>query len=196
MSALPFVIWLCVSISGSVVADHVIKSGIIPVFKARMVWQLTALLGCSFFLVLLAFAASSKHIALLLLCLAVGISGLHTSGYVPNVLEVAGPYASFVNSLSNTAGTVPGIFGVGITGFILDRTDHDWTVVWLIAASINLGGAVVLYAWASPHPIFPTTPSTENVSNENSKTSSSADSSSGASGSDETGALLINTHRE
>ena len=44
--------------------------------------------------------------------------------------------------LTNTAGTVPGVVGIAITGWLVDATG-TYTTAFALAAGVNIFGAVV-----------------------------------------------------
>jgi ACS family sodium-dependent inorganic phosphate cotransporter len=50
--------------------------------------------------------------------------------------------------LSNTAGTLPGIFGVYITGWLIDRTG-SFTAPFFLTAAVGIAGAIVYLLYAS-----------------------------------------------
>jgi len=82
----------------------------------------------------------------------VGISGLSMfclASYLSTPLDIAPRYAGVILGFSNTAGTIPGIFGVLSTGYILQHTNHNWCVVFLITAGINVVGCGVYLFLAS-----------------------------------------------
>jgi len=56
-------------------------------------------------------------------------------------LDIGPNYAGVLLGLSNTAGTMPGIVGVSMTGVILDYT-HSWCTVFLITAVVYVYGAI------------------------------------------------------
>lgn len=55
--------------------------------------------------------------------------------------------------LSNTAGTLPGITGVSVSGLILDRTG-SWALVLGVAAAVYVVGLLFYLAFASGERIF------------------------------------------
>ena len=61
--------------------------------------------------------------------------------------------AGALMGLSNTAGTMPGVIGVTVTGYILDATG-SWALVFGIAAGLYLAGTVVWLAFAKGEPLF------------------------------------------
>jgi len=70
-----------------------------------------------------------------------------------NHLDVAPRYAGVLMGLSNTAGTIPGIIGVYVSGLILNLT-HSWTLVFQVAAGIYLFGMVFYLIFASSKRLF------------------------------------------
>ena len=50
--------------------------------------------------------------------------------------------------ITNTAGTIPGIFGVSITGYILQSTG-SWDMVWGVTAGVTLAGMLFYLIFAS-----------------------------------------------
>jgi ACS family sodium-dependent inorganic phosphate cotransporter len=50
--------------------------------------------------------------------------------------------------LANTAGTMPGIIGVYITGWLIDRT-HSYNAPFFLTAAVGLAGAIVYFVFAS-----------------------------------------------
>jgi hypothetical protein len=41
-----------------------------------------------------------------------------------------------LNRVTNTVATIPGIAGVYITGYILEQTNYDWRIIFLLAAGM------------------------------------------------------------
>ena len=74
-------------------------------------------------------------------------------GYAVNHLDVAPRYAGTLMGLSNTAGTVPGIVGVAVSGFILAWTE-SWLLVFQAAAAVYLFGMVFYLRFASGDRLF------------------------------------------
>ena len=66
----------------------------------------------------------------------------------PNHLDIAPRYADVLMGITNTAGTIPGIIGVAITGWLVDVTG-TYSAAFALAAGINIFGAIVWLAFAS-----------------------------------------------
>jgi len=79
--------------------------------------------------------------ALLSLSGALGLLAFAYSGAAPNVLDIAPRFGGVLFGIMNTLGTLPGIIGVALTGWIVDVTG-SYDAVLLVAAVISIIGAV------------------------------------------------------
>ena len=70
-----------------------------------------------------------------------------------NHLDIGPRYAGILLGFSNTAGTIPGIVGVTLTGMILDATG-SWQLVFLISAGIYILGLIVWWLFATGERVF------------------------------------------
>jgi ACS family sodium-dependent inorganic phosphate cotransporter len=109
--------------------------------------QNTALVGSGAFLLLLPLAHSAI-VAMLLICGASGIISLCLSGFGANPFDVAPRYADVVWGISNTGGTMPGIIGVAVTGWLLDRTG-SYSTPFTLTAIVGFVGALFYWRFAS-----------------------------------------------
>ncbi|RHY81347.1 hypothetical protein DYB35_013669 [Aphanomyces astaci] len=105
------------------------------------------LIGSGVSLYMLRFVSSSVS-AVALLSVTLFLSRGATAGYWINMLDVAPRHAGHLMAVSNTVGTIPGIFGNILTGQILAATGN-WDLVFLIASAIMICGGVVFQVWAS-----------------------------------------------
>lgn len=145
-SAAPWLTMFVVGNLGGVFTDRLVKRGV-DATLLRKVMQITGLLGSAAFL-LAARDVSSPTVAMGLMCGALGFLALTWSGFVPNHLDIAPRYADVLMGITNTAGTVPGIIGVVITGWLVDTTG-TYDSAFVLTAAINLFGAVVWLFFAT-----------------------------------------------
>jgi MFS transporter, ACS family, solute carrier family 17 (sodium-dependent inorganic phosphate cotransporter), other len=141
--------WLCqffVGNSAGWIADKMIARGL-SVTLVRKIMQCGGLSGGAIFL-LLASQATTPGMALLTLCGAMGVGSLCWAGFATNHFDIAPKHADALWSISNTAGTIPGIAGVALTGLLLDLTG-GYTATFILAAGINIIGAVVWLIWGT-----------------------------------------------
>lgn len=135
--------WLTMFVVGTlagVVADRVVRRGV-DLTLVRKTMQIAGLLGAAVFM-LAAREVTSADTAFALMCGALGTLALTWAGFLPNHLEIAPRYADVLMGITNTAGTVPGVIGVAITGWLVEQTG-TYTTAFALAAGVNLFGAVV-----------------------------------------------------
>ena len=145
-SAAPWLTMFIVGNLGGVVADKLTKAGM-DLTTIRKIMQITGLIGSATFL-LAAHDVQSANVAMGLMCGALGFLALTWSGFVPNHLDLAPRYADVLMGITNTAGTIPGIIGVIITGWLVDTTG-TYSSAFALCAGINLFGAIVWFFFAS-----------------------------------------------
>lgn len=150
-SAAPWLTMFLVGNLGGVVADKLTKAGL-DLTTLRKVMQITGLLGSAVCL-LAAQDVSSVVVATGLMCGALGFLALTWSGFVPNHLDLAPKYADILMGITNTAGTIPGIVGIILTGWLVDTTG-TYAAAFALCAGINLFGAIVWGLFASAKPII------------------------------------------
>ena len=146
LSAAPWAFYFIIGNLGGAMADRMIANGRSRTF-VRKLMQNTALVGSGAFLLLLPFAPSAM-VAMLLICGASGIISLCLSGFGANPFDVAPRYADVVWGISNTGGTMPGIIGVAVTGWLLDRTG-SYNAPFTLTAIVGFVGALIYWRLAS-----------------------------------------------
>ena len=141
--------WLTMLVAGNLagwIADRMVTRGF-SLTTVRKTMQTIGLVGSAIFL-MLARDVDTAGIAVLLMCGALGAVAFTWSGFVPNHLDIAPRYADVLMGITNTAGTVPGIIGVAITGWMVDVTG-TYSAAFALAAAINIFGAIVWLGFAT-----------------------------------------------
>jgi len=141
--------WLAAFVVGNVVAaiaDKAIAGGVALVLVRKLIVGV-GLLSFACFLLLVRDAHSSTS-ALLLVCLATGSLGICWSGFAPNMLDIAPRHCAVLIAVSNTLATIPGVAGVAITGWLLDRTG-SYSTTFTLTAAIAAVGALVYFIFGS-----------------------------------------------
>ncbi|RHY28224.1 hypothetical protein DYB32_006129 [Aphanomyces invadans] len=127
-------------------SDWMIGKGV-RVLTVRKLMNGFGLIGSGITLYLLRFSSSSMA-AVALLSLTLFLSRGATAGFWINMLDVAPRHAGHLMAVSNTIGTIPGIFGNIVTGYIL-QASGNWDLVFSIASVILGLGGIVFQVWAS-----------------------------------------------
>ncbi|MGD9603871.1 MAG: ACS family MFS transporter [Gammaproteobacteria bacterium] len=136
----PWLIMFAVGTTSGYAADWFIKRGA-DLTRVRKTMQILGLTGAAAFM-LAARDVTDANLAFILMCGALGTLALTWAGFLPNHLEIAPRYADVLMGITNTAGTVPGVIGVALTGWLVDVTG-TYTAAFALAAGVNLFGAVV-----------------------------------------------------
>jgi MFS transporter, ACS family, solute carrier family 17 (sodium-dependent inorganic phosphate cotransporter), other len=142
----PWVTQFIVGNASGVVADKMIARGM-SITIVRKLFQCGGLTGGALFLGL-ASQATSPTMAVISICGAMGVGALCWAGFAVNHFDIAPKHADVLWGISNTAGTIPGIAGVMLTGLLLDLTG-GYTATFMLAAGINLVGAFVWLIWST-----------------------------------------------
>jgi len=146
--------WLVMFIMGNVagwVADALIKAGFSVTF-VRKLMQGIGFFGAAIFLSLVGGVTTVTQ-AIFYMCCTLGLGAFALSGFGVNHLDIGPRYAGILLGFTNTAGTIPGVVGVTLTGFILDATG-SWNLVFLISAGIYVFGALVWLLFATGERVF------------------------------------------
>ena len=126
--------------------DRILRRGY-DVTRVRKTMQTIAFGGLSACLIGITLV-ESLWAAIGLMCLGKVLGAFGIGGHSINHLDIGPKHAGTLMGITNTAGTLPGIFGVAITGFILETTG-SWDMVWGVTAGVTLFGMVVYLLFAS-----------------------------------------------
>ena len=146
LSAAPWLVSFVMGNVAGVLADRMIQRGRSVTF-VRKLMQTVGLLGPALFLLLLQ-TADSVTAGLLLMCGATGTGAFCFAGFTVNSFDIAPRHADVIWGISNTFGTLPGIVGVAVTGWLVDRTG-GFTAPFVATAAIMIVGAVTYLALGS-----------------------------------------------
>jgi ACS family sodium-dependent inorganic phosphate cotransporter len=146
LSAAPWLVSFVVANLAGAWADRMLKAGRDTGF-VRKLMQTIALVGGAVFLLLLT-RATTPTAAVLLMCCATGAAAFCMSGFGPNCFDIAPRYADVIWGISNSVATLPGIIGVYVTGWLVDRTG-TYVAPFMLTAAIALFGAVFYLVFGS-----------------------------------------------
>jgi ACS family sodium-dependent inorganic phosphate cotransporter len=146
LSAAPWLVSFIMANVAGAWADRMLAAGRSAAF-VRKLMQTIALAGSATFLLLLT-QAGTPAVAVLLMCGATATSACAMSGFGPNCFDIAPRYADVIWGISNTFATLPGIVGVYITGWLLDRTG-SFVAPFMLTVGIALFGAVFYLLFGS-----------------------------------------------
>jgi len=142
--------FLFLNIAGNV-ADRLISAGM-AVVKVRKLMQAIGFGGISAALLIVGHVETA-WMAITVMTVGSALAAFVTGGFAVNHMDIAPKYAGTLMGITNTAGTIPGIIGVYVTGVILEVTG-SWALVFGVAAGVTLVGLVVFLLFASGKKLF------------------------------------------
>jgi ACS family sodium-dependent inorganic phosphate cotransporter len=140
LSAAPWLIVFVTMNVGGVISDGLIRRGM-SVTHVRKLIQCSGLILAAGFLLAAPYAQSTET-ALLVMCLATAGLGLTGAGFSVNHFDIAPRHAAVLIGITNTAGQLPGIIGVAITGWLVDQTSSFDAPLKLSAAMAFFGALI------------------------------------------------------
>jgi ACS family sodium-dependent inorganic phosphate cotransporter len=141
--------WIANFLTGNVagwLADRMIASGRSVTF-VRKSMQVVGSAGPAIALIALG-ATDDAVTAVILLTLAIGLAAFSFAGFASNHLDISPAHAGAIFGISNTAGTIPGIIGVALTGVLVDQTG-SYASAFYVTAGIYIVGLVFYLAFAT-----------------------------------------------
>ena len=67
-------------------------------------------------------------------------------------MDIAPRYADVVMGITNTAGSLPGVIGVALTGWLV-QTTGTYAAAFMLAAAIQVVGAMVWLIFSTARPV-------------------------------------------
>ena len=142
--------FISINLAGNL-ADRLITSGM-PVLRVRKLMQTVGFGGLAVCLLLVT-SAETVTGAIAIMALGSALGAGSTGGFAVNHMDIAPKHAGTLMGITNTAGTIPGIVGVFLSGMILELTG-SWALVFGTAAVISLVGLVVFLRYAQADKLF------------------------------------------
>jgi ACS family sodium-dependent inorganic phosphate cotransporter len=146
LSAAPWLVNFVAANLAGAWADRMLRDGLSAGY-VRKLMQTIALGGSAVFLLLLT-QATTPLAAVLIMCGATGTAACAMSGFAPNCFDIAPKYADVIWGISNTFATLPGIVGIYVTGWLVDRTG-TFGAPFVLTAAVSLFGAVFYLVFGS-----------------------------------------------
>ncbi len=127
------------------VADRWVKQGM-PVVKVRKTCQIIGFGGISAALFVVG-EVSTAWLAITIMCVGNALGAFVTGGFAVNHMDIAPNHAGKLMGITNTFGTIPGIIGVAVSGYILETTG-SWALVFQVAGGVTVFGLIFYLIFA------------------------------------------------
>ena len=140
--SLPWIANFLVANLAGWLGDRMIVAGLSTTFVRKSL-QVVGSGGPAIALIALA-GTSDADVAVALLTTALGLGAFSYAGFASNHLDVSPRHAGAIFGISNTAGTIPGIIGVALTGVLVDQTGSYASAFYVTAGIYFFGLAFYL----------------------------------------------------
>lgn len=141
---------LFLNIAGST-ADRLIRNGM-GVGKVRKLMQTISFGGLATSLLIVGHI-DTVWMAIAIMSVGSSLGAFNAGGFMVNHMDVAPRHAGTLMGITNTAGAIPGIIGVFVTGLILEVTG-SWVIVFSVAGGVTLFGLVFYVIFSSGEKVF------------------------------------------
>ncbi|KAK3743741.1 hypothetical protein RRG08_043473 [Elysia crispata] len=152
VSALPYIaFWLVINIGGWA-ADFLRDRQMLSTSMTRKVFNTFGKVVPAVMLIGLGYVdCSQPAVAIVLLILAVSLTGTQYSGYLVNHVDIAPKFAGILFGISNSLAAVTGFISPVVVGIITEngQTRAEWQIVFYVAAAIYFFGAVFYAIFSS-----------------------------------------------
>ena len=142
--------FLFLNLAGNI-ADRIIAGGM-EVGRVRKLMQTIGFGGLSLALLVVGYVETA-WMAIAIMAVGNALGAFVTGGFAVNHMDLAPKHAGTLMGITNTAGTIPGIIGVFLSGLILEATG-SWVLVFHVAAGITLFGLVFFLLFSSGKRLF------------------------------------------
>uniref|UniRef100_A0A5S6Q6Q0 MFS domain-containing protein n=1 Tax=Trichuris muris TaxID=70415 RepID=A0A5S6Q6Q0_TRIMR len=92
--------------------------------------------------------------AILMVSLSMGLLAFNGAGHLSSHADMCRKYAGVSFAISNTIATLPGLVVGPLTADFVAQSSGRWGPVFVLAAAVNLVGAVVYFSHASTKPVI------------------------------------------
>ncbi|CAL8084060.1 unnamed protein product [Calicophoron daubneyi] len=160
LSSIPYVVQGVAAQVVGFASDALISHRILSVTWVRKLNNLIALGGAGSGLLAVGLVGCNRTAAVVLLTITLGLLGFSNSGFSANMVDAAPAYAGNIMSLTNTLGTLPGIFSPILVGALTNQNSslESWMIIFSASAAICWLGAILnlfltdgrLQPWAKP----------------------------------------------
>ncbi|CAG8491859.1 1492_t:CDS:2 [Dentiscutata heterogama] len=130
------------------ICDYAIHQLKIRVITVRKSVNIIGSFGISIPLLLITYLAKTSFEGLLMITIGFALYSFQASSFVVSQLDIAPKYAGVMCALGIISGMVPAFFGVALTGWILEVTANNWSIIWRICSLLNIIGTAIYFAWA------------------------------------------------
>ncbi|RIB29297.1 major facilitator superfamily domain-containing protein [Gigaspora rosea] len=133
-TALPYFLYIIMGLTSGYISDYAIYQLKIRVLTVRRSVNLIGSIGISISLLLVTYLAKTSLQGLLLMTIGFTLYSFLIPSINISPMDIAPKYSGAILGLATTCGVVSSFFAVALTGWILEITGNDWSIVWNICS--------------------------------------------------------------
>ncbi|KAJ8307792.1 hypothetical protein KUTeg_014657 [Tegillarca granosa] len=133
LSSVPYIFNATTTFIAGYTADVIRSKHLLNTTRTRKVYQ-----------------ATDRYVAVILLTLGSGFSGLCQAGVFSNHVDFAPKYAGVIYGITNMAATIPGLIAPIVAGILTSNgTQEEWREVFFVCAGFGVFGSLIFGLFAS-----------------------------------------------
>ncbi|RIB29298.1 major facilitator superfamily domain-containing protein [Gigaspora rosea] len=133
-TALPYFLYIILGFISGYISDYAIYQLKIRVLNVRRSVNLIGSLGISISLLLVTYLAKTSLQGLLIITIGFALYSFIIPSINISQMDIAPKYSGAIFGLATTCAVVPSFFAVELTGWILEITGNDWSIIWYICS--------------------------------------------------------------
>lgn len=151
VSGIPYLVLWGIMILTGLTADYIRKRRFMSTTMVRKVFNAAGFIGPAACLVATGYVDCNAPLAVALIVMSVGLSGISWGGWSVNHLDLAPPYAGTLMGITNAIATIPGFVGPSVVGAITykNQTRQAWRTVFYISAGVYIFGTIFYFIFGS-----------------------------------------------
>ncbi|CAG8544475.1 3702_t:CDS:2, partial [Cetraspora pellucida] len=144
---LPYAAQGATGIIAGIICDYAINKLNIRIKTVRRGAQLIGAVGTSTFLLCTAYLAQTPLQGIILISIGTALNSFFSCSVHVSQLDIAPRYAGAIYGLGNTCAGIPAVLGVAFTGWILDITNRNWNIIWILVTIFYATGSIFFVKW-------------------------------------------------
>ncbi|KAF0522625.1 MFS general substrate transporter [Gigaspora margarita] len=141
-TALSYFLYIIMGFTSGYICDYAIHQLKLRVLTVRRSVNLIGSLGMSISLLFAMYLAKTSLQGLLIITVGFALYSFQISSTNVSPMDIAPKYAGLIAGLAYTCSTVSAFFGVALTGWTLEITGNDWSIIWSMCSLFYIFAAL------------------------------------------------------
>jgi len=149
-TSLPWSMYVVVSLVTSYWSDWLISSKRLSITHTRKLFVVVSSVIDACFVIAAAYGGCDPMVVGIFFAISVGATGLQTSGFIANAIDLSPNYSGTISGLSSSFGAFSGVLGPALVGFLTPNSlQSEWRVIFWITFAMHMVKIVLFTVWGS-----------------------------------------------